>query len=142
MTDKEKIRAFIERLHKEHRGGAGDSIFRRALRTVLHYIDSIQEESASENLEKEIQRYTEQKKLSDVRFLVPGIARHFANWQKQQMMKNCLDYTIMKAQYCDEHLPPLKDLATLPLIRFSPAKLLERGLKVGDKVKVIIIKED
>ena len=44
MTDRENIRAYIEKLHREHRGSEGDSIFRKALRTVLFYIDSMQEE--------------------------------------------------------------------------------------------------
>lgn len=52
MTDRENIRAYIEKLHKEHRGSEGDSIFRRALRTVLFYIDSLQEEPASEDFEE------------------------------------------------------------------------------------------
>ena len=44
MTDRElleKVRAEIERLHELHRGGAGDCYYRLALRTVLHYIDSM-----------------------------------------------------------------------------------------------------
>ena len=52
MTDKEKIRAEIERLHELHRGGAGDCYYRLALRTVLHYIDSLQEEPVSDDLGK------------------------------------------------------------------------------------------
>lgn len=102
-------------------------------------MDSIQEEPVSEDLEQAAKEYADEQSVQ------AGIQSAFiagGQWQKQQMMKNCLDYTIMKAQYCDEHLPPLKDLATLPLIRFSPAKLLERGLKVGDKVKIIIVKKD
>ena len=47
MTDRENIRAYIEKLHQEHRGSKGDSIFRKALRTVLFYIDSMQEESST-----------------------------------------------------------------------------------------------
>ena len=43
MTDKERIREEIERLHKEYRGKKGDADVRRALRTVLFFIDSMQE---------------------------------------------------------------------------------------------------
>ena len=44
MTDKERIREEIERLHEEYRGKKGDADVRRALRTVLFFIDSMQEE--------------------------------------------------------------------------------------------------
>ena len=64
MTDREKIRAYIEKLHKEHRGSEGDSIFRRALRTVLFYIDSMQEEHCTETEFREIEIL--RTKLSDI----------------------------------------------------------------------------
>ena len=47
MTDKERIREEIERLHEEYRGKKGDADVRRALRTVLFFIDSMQEEPKS-----------------------------------------------------------------------------------------------
>ena len=45
--DKERIREEIERLHEEYRGKKGDADVRRALRTVLFFIDSMQEETKS-----------------------------------------------------------------------------------------------
>ena len=45
--DKERIREEIERLHEEYRGKKGDADVRRALRTVLFFIDSMQEEPKS-----------------------------------------------------------------------------------------------
>lgn len=47
MTDKERIREEIERLHEEYRGKKGDADVRRALRTVLFFIDSMQEKPKS-----------------------------------------------------------------------------------------------
>lgn len=47
MTEKERIREEIERLHEEYRGKKGDADVRRALRTVLFFIDSMQEEPKS-----------------------------------------------------------------------------------------------
>lgn len=47
MTDKEKltkVRAEVERLHNEYRNKKGALYFRKALRTVLFIIDSMQEE--------------------------------------------------------------------------------------------------
>lgn len=60
MTDKERIRAEVERLHEEYRGKKGDADIRRALRTVLFFIDSLQEESVSEDLEKIFDKYSEE----------------------------------------------------------------------------------
>lgn len=47
QKDKERIREEIERLHEEYRGKKGDADVRRALRTVLFFIDSMQEEPKS-----------------------------------------------------------------------------------------------
>lgn len=42
LTDKERIREEIERLHEEYRGKKGDADVRRALRTVIFFIDCMQ----------------------------------------------------------------------------------------------------
>lgn len=86
-----------------------------------------QEEPVSEELEAEIQQYVEQKKLPDVGFLVPEIARHFANWQKQQMMKyavNCIYYG--RNTYG---------------LHIETTAFRNLGLHYGDEVKLIIIKK-
>ena len=63
-----------------------------------------------------------------------GIACHFANWQKQQMMKNTVDAVAEKplaiADGCED------------AVRFEVVgDEFAQGFKSGDKVKIIIIKE-
>lgn len=133
MTDKEKIRAYIEKLHKEHRGSEGDSIFRRALRTVLFYIDSMQEEPASEDLDEAVNNYIKENGYDglDSREEVKYIANHFAQWQKEQMMAKAIDATI------EEPEPLLWEV----LGELEGLFVVENNLHDGDGVKVIIVKE-
>ena len=48
-------------------------------------VKSLQEEPASEDLEEEIRKY--QKEVYDGDTTVRDIARHFANWQREQLFK-------------------------------------------------------
>ena len=108
MTDKEKIRAEIERLHELHRGGAGDCYYRLALRTVLHYIDSLQEEPISDDLGKELARLLKDCEI-DSEYIHQDflhiVANHFANWQKLQMeayrIEHCKSLTNKQAELED-----------------------------------------
>ena len=59
-----------------------------------------------------------------------NIACHFANWQKQQMMKNV---TYGEVSQCTTYPYNLK---------IQSIKTIDKDLKVGDKVKLIIIKEE
>ena len=63
--DKERIREEIERLHEEYRGKKGDADVRRALRTVLFFIDSMQEKPKSTerkiNMKKGIELIAEER---------------------------------------------------------------------------------
>lgn len=125
MTDKEKIRAYIEKLHKEHRGSEGDSIFRRALRTVLFYIDSLPEEPVSEDLGEYINELS--KQFPEVSFAkLSRIAVRVAKWQKEQMMANAIDAVISD----DTTICNAVEVMKL------------REMFKGQKVKVIVIKED
>lgn len=87
MTDKERILAEIERKHNEWKdGNTTEAKYRcEAYKELLEDFDALQEEPVSEDLNKEIQRY-----MSSVYpdgHVVPKIARHFAQWQKEQILK-------------------------------------------------------
>ena len=101
MTDKEKIRAFVEGRRKEnwekrYNNSGGDLFWDRANEDdeILSFIDSLQEQPVNENLEEEIKRnvYDPLFDLNGVAIKgatgyltvedVADIARHFANWQK------------------------------------------------------------
>lgn len=60
------------------------------IQNVVGNIRRILQEDVSDDLEKEIQRYIEQNRMHDVGFLVPNIARHFTDWQKERMNKNVI----------------------------------------------------
>ena len=79
MTDKEKIRAEIERQIKKNNGSPIS-----VCNDLLSYIDSLSEEPVSEDLENEIQRYYVEW---DEHPQYVQTARHFANWQKEQLEK-------------------------------------------------------
>ena len=96
---------------------------------------NLQEEPASEDLEEEIRRYMDNaptrtdlgQRYKDISIV--ELARHFANWQKQQMMKDAVDGEIV--------------IKCLDQMLIAKSEILnDDKFKWGDKVKLIIIKED
>ena len=89
------------------------------------------EDSVSEKLAEELKRYVNSDEyinsIGTSGLLM--IARHFANWQKQQMMKKAVDGKLV-----NEGGETLLVVPSLPIIT--------RGMDDGDKVKIIFIKED
>ena len=111
-----------------------------ALTWMEKLIDSLPEEPASKDLEleEEITRYYKSLGIienageiyewDDMIANIILTARHFAEWQKQQMMKDAIDATILDV-----------DAQTIEF-GLWPEKLLD--IKEGDKVKIIVIKEN
>ena len=106
-------------------------------------IDNITEEGLEEarkqlqelvngGLDEEINRYIEQhtSEFSGYFFNLRRIAWHFANWQKQQMMKDAVDGKIYETQ------------ARSKLKATTTGKISGLKYRVGDEVKIIIIKEE
>ena len=86
------IRNEVERLHEEYRGNTNDWKVRRALRTMLFFIDSLTEEPVSEDLEEAAKEYAnsiaqhEHNKLYSIADFIAG-----ANLQKERMIdKACV----------------------------------------------------
>ena len=84
------------------------------------------------SLEEAARNYTDSKSWAKGNYLTPYIRETFiagAEWQKEQMMKEAVEGEI-----------------TMDLKRFLHARttsiLDERYVKFGDKVKIIIVKED
>lgn len=87
------------------------------------------EEPVSEDLEEEWKRYiTSEEYLNDIPGGLP-VARHFANWQKQQMMNGAIEAEILEIYY-----------PTGSSLEIS-TRIPEDKYEAGDKVKLIIIKE-
>ena len=128
MTDKvQKIREEIERKlevmqYQIHRKDAY-----KELKSILNYIDSFQEEPVNEELEEAIDEYAPDFSNSIAsKAAVDAVRDAFkagAKWQKEQMMAKAIDAKLLEGH----------------LIR---QKGVTHPLHVGDKVKVIVIKED
>lgn len=125
MTDKEKFRTEVERLMneliQEKEKGFGSDIDDACileLQNVLTFIDSMQEETVSDDLKKFAEEWDESLYRSDA--VIAG-----AKWHKQQMIKSAVDAFIYKGN-----------------IRLKEWPLPEKCGKHLDSVKVIIIKED
>ena len=131
MTDKEKIRADVSKLIIPESECNGMSLMGKgrqyAYREVLGIIDSTSEEPVSEDLEEEIGRYF---KENGNKWAYIDVARHFANWQKQQMMKDAVPATVLTNQYGNKYIRSWSGLREY------------NKFKNGDEVKVYLIKED
>ena len=94
-------------------------------KTILPYIDSLQEEPASEELEKFVRDYREKYWYPDDIDKFIGFARRVARWQREQMMKDAVDAFIYKGG-----------------IRLKEWPLPEKYGKHLAPIKLIIIKEE
>ena len=144
MSNIEKIRQKIERRKKSLRAGiCNDEAFTRKqkeemlvasgeLTRLSRFLDSLPGEKPSEDLKEEVKRYysdnftyisSDQPTLS----ILTNVAHYFAEWQKEQMMKEAVEGFIFQSE------------------DYYPKELVAQyngELKHGDKVKIIIVKED
>ncbi len=146
MTYKENIIAEIRRLDAKLRDRNGAAISSRAVyrytKEIISFIDSLPKEPVSEDLEEEITKLWNKLTSSETpMYDTPEpnallcisksnfqyIARHFANWQKQQMMKEAVE----GVYDCDD------DNSWIEFKGWA-----ESTSEAGCKVKVIIIKEE
>ncbi len=162
----ERQRRFIEGLFIE-----GDNSFYDgqddAYNHLLAFIDSLPEEKPSEDLEEAADKYSNENEYMDVGFCVEPIyighktEKAFiagAEWQKEQMMKEWLQdrdgcfwdgvnegKKAMRDQMIEdavdgevwESVHGLRDI----VLQTEPFQKVMKGLKEGDKVKIIIVKE-
>lgn len=96
---------------------------------IIQTIEYLQEEPVSESVDEEWKRYVRSEEyLSNPLEGSRPLAHHFANWQKEQMMKDAVKVSVNGND--DGWLT----LGYLPEC--------ECELRKGDEVKVIIIKEN
>ena len=141
MTDREIIRAEIVGRYHAHMASQNkfDGLKAEECQEILFFIDSMHKESVSENLDNEIESYMKANlKWNSDALREPienwgiKIARHFANWQKQQMMKEAAEGYIDAFPYAD---------GIKVLFGGKHLDVISK-FHVGDKVKLIIIKEE
>lgn len=141
MTDKEKIRAYIESqialLEKNDTGnpvfGVSAGVVMAELKHLLSFIDNLQEEPVSEGLEEAAKnvgkKYFPDESNIWARPNYEAKAAEYAfkdgaNWQKEQMMRNAISMDVYyETEWDDIH------------------KFLRKNLD-GEKVKLTIIKEE
>jgi hypothetical protein len=122
MTDKEKIRAEIERLKES--GCASPIVI---CDTLLAFIDSMQEETVSDDLKKFAEEWDESLYRSDA--VIAG-----AKWHKQQMMKDAIEAEIINWASM---------FTSIKVIEPERAEaMIKEKFDIGDKVKLVIVKED
>lgn len=94
------------------------------------------QEEPDKSLEEEITRYGQEEMPVVLESDLNDIARHFAKWQKEQMMKDAYVESLIvedgRIELEGDPLPCLNPIILLPYPQFKP----------GDKAKLIIIKED
>lgn len=145
MTDKvQKIREEVERLYNQSLADenrqSGRGLERaanvsygksRACDELIYFIDSLQEEPISEDLEEAIKVCSEKAMLHKAYTRSPifseeDYAKGFVDgkdWQKQQLMKQAIEVQVN------------------PLLGETVVGCKVSGYEVGEKVKIIIIKE-
>ena len=127
----------------EYGTGAGDY-----LANLYSFINSLENESVSDDLEEEIKRYIPRDKCPIPDFM-EAIARHFAEWQYQ---KDRLGFSKLKAkEWTDGFHAGIEKMMNDAVVgtittqnfnRYILVPMLDESLKYGDKVKLIILKED
>ena len=146
----EKIRAEVERriaeLENDKYINIDAQVCRQSeLKYIDRFLDTLQEQPVCEDLKAEVERCV-YKPFFDLDGIavkgathyltvedVADIARHFANWQKEQMMKEAVERIVKE----DAGGYPYIDATEL--YDYTEDKPLA---KKGDKVKIIIVKEE
>lgn len=152
MTDKELIKQEIERKQKDIAGAYESEDtehgYKQCCKEILKFIDSLQEEPASEDLEEAANKWNSRANFSPyfmklgsngkpngvgrIRTTHADSFKAGAEWQKQQMMKDAFidDYTVHdgRIELEGDPLPSVEPIIILPYPKFKP----------NDKVKLII----
>ena len=133
MTDKvQKIRAFLVGIADSD--GVSTILAKAIEKKILPYIDSLQEEPVSEDLEKAAIQYAKSKHTDKA--LQKIVAWDFeagAKWHEKQLMANATEVTVHIEAGNYPYIPQME------LYNYDKDIPLA---KEGDKYKVVLIKED
>ncbi len=146
MSKIEKIRAEIKKRHNYEKemycdtkpdgrpndGWAESLAIMGVLEDLLSFLDTLEEEP-DKSLEEEIRRYLREECSSDDEPTTEETARHFAEWQKEQMLKDAVEGDVYTYKAPRFNCGFVEFVAAIP-----PAETD----KLGDKVKLIVVKED
>lgn len=156
MTDKEKIRKFLEGM--ANADCCNHQVAKTIEKIILPYIDSLQEEPVSEDLEAEIHNKIMMLHTAPCYDELADFARHFASWQKKidnryanlglveqiRLQQKCYEKGMadMKQQIMKDAIEGYVDMLEFPDKTWIELSAIPKDLKDGDKVKLTIIKED
>ena len=132
-----RIRQEIERLKVDYLNRSYTFV-PTAMNQLLEFLDTLSEEPDNDDLNEEIKKLIEKYgyERGGDRLLIAIVARHFAEWQKEQMLKGAFvsNYVVHdgRIELEGDPLPSLDPILLLPYPQFKP----------GDKVRIIIVKED
>lgn len=144
MTDKEKYEALVAEIeHQKEETSIGLNEWENGeehgrmdvINALQEKIKSMQGEPVSDDLEGEINRYLSTWSTSKDNGIVfcEKMARHFAVWQKEQMMKDAVDGWIEEPECLAWRV--ISD-------NLEGDFVVKNKLQDGESVKVIIIKEE
>jgi hypothetical protein len=142
MTDKDQkmLQSALWHISNSVTNGKSQTAECEITQWLKNKINSIPDEKPSEDLEEAANLYATKQGLE----LKPFARRFFiagANWQKEQMMKGfCYETRVYQDEEGDGIDTPIE--SWLALENNEIMNLPNIGLKDGDKVKVIIVKED
>lgn len=138
MTDKDKLDAVRAEIHRLVDVRCYD---REMANDLFTFIDSLPNEPISDDLEEEIDNYVKRNGYDglDSREEVKYIANHFAKWQKEQMMTKSIEAVVSQVPCSSEII--LYNPSSVDKY-YLPQEMNKLGLNKGDKVKLVIIKED
>ena len=154
MTDKEKFRQEVEKLKSNLMYGACSSQIametrckEEAYNEVLAILDSMQEEPVSEELEDAASSFArkdseEISNPADFYYIVANKVRIFkagAKWQKEQMTTKSIEAVVSQVPCANEII--LYNPSSVDYY-YLPQEMNKLGLNKGDKIKLVIIKED
>lgn len=147
MNDIEQIKDFVESRRKYNLDAAKKcptAYFANCAiedTTILSFLDTISQEKPSEDLEKELNKWRHRHFVGERDGHYSGeyltresqleLAYHFAAWQKNKIMEKAVDGEVEELLTFREPSQFLAVSAPCP-----------EGFKDGEKVKVIIVKED
>lgn len=104
---------------------------------VLWFLDTLEKEP-DKSLEEEMDKFFETMPVLEheniFEDIFKNIARHFANWQKEQMLKEAIDGEISSVDAGDD--------SYVKTIKMPELRKAIRNYNLGDKVHIIIVKED
>lgn len=151
MIDDER-RWFMEACEQGEEPSASGAVVVMKLELLKQQVKDLIKEPASEDVEKEIDRYFNTEGIPVTGGALRDTARHFAQWQREQMMKGAVNGWVARDKDCD-----------IAIFREAPTKDAEIGMWMPcknafifpdkdeypdvtwdsepQKVKVIIVKE-